>query len=120
MSQYEGHAAMRLESLVTKVQTLAHGWRIQGNFFDMTPALELLARVVDPVTGANFFHGTLITGLTSWITETCRERKIDMVVLSGGCFINRILADGLTTNLKQSGITSFYREYCPQMMGEFL
>lgn len=113
MSQYEGHAAMRLESLVTKVQTLAHGWRIQGNFFDMTPALELLARVVDPVTGANFFHGTLITGLTSWITETCRERKIDMVVLSGGCFINRILADGLTTNLKQSGITSFLPRILP-------
>lgn len=106
-SQYEGQAAMRLESLVTQVQTLAYGWRIKENQFDLLPTLEVLAQLTDPKTGANLFHGTLITGLAAWIAGICRERKIDMIVLSGGCFLNQILVEGLTRSLIASGITPF-------------
>ncbi|VEB37342.1 hydrogenase maturation protein HypF [Legionella sainthelensi] len=107
ISQYEGQAAMRLESLVTQVQTLPDGWRVKGKCFDLLPTLEVLTNETDPKTGANLFHGTLIAGLTAWIKGICRERKIDMVVLSGGCFLNQILVEGLTRALIASDITPF-------------
>lgn len=113
MSQYEGQAAMRLESLVTELQIVPNGWRIKDNNFDMLPTLELLLDLACPITGANFFHGTLIAGLTAWIKGMCRERGIDMVVLSGGCFLNQILAEGLTKSLCESGIKPFLPRYLP-------
>ncbi|CAM2921541.1 hydrogenase maturation protein HypF [Legionella steigerwaltii] len=113
ISHYEGQAAMRLESLVTQVQIIPNGWQIKENCFDMMPALELLANRFDPITGANFFHGTLIAGLAAWIKGICRERNIDVVVLSGGCFLNQILAEGLITTLSESGITSFLPSALP-------
>ncbi len=113
ISHYEGHAAMRLESSVTQLQTLPNGWRIKESCFDMMPTLELLADCPDPITGANLFHGTLIVGLAAWIKRVCRERKIDMIVLGGGCFLNQILTEGLTTTLSESGITSFLPRALP-------
>ncbi|MCW8442952.1 carbamoyltransferase HypF [Fluoribacter gormanii] len=113
ISHYEGHAAMRLESLVTQVQSIPNGWQIKENCFDMMPTLELLANCPDPITGANLFHGTLIAGLAEWIKQTCRERKIDMIVLSGGCFLNQILTEGLTAVLSEYGITSFLPRALP-------
>ncbi|KTD60627.1 hydrogenase maturation protein HypF [Legionella sainthelensi] len=107
VSHYEGQAAMRLESLVTQVQTLPDGWRIKDKCFDLLPTLEVLTNETEPKTGANLFHGTLIAGLTAWIKGICRERKIDMVVLSGGCFLNQILVEGLTRALIASDITPF-------------
>lgn len=107
MSHYEGQAAMRLESLVTRLQVVPDGWRIKDNNFDMLPTLELLLDLADPIAGANLFHGTLITGLTAWINGLCRERGGNMVVLSGGCFLNQILAEGLTKALSESGIKPF-------------
>lgn len=104
MSQYEGQAAMRLECLVSELQVAPNGWRIKDNNFDIFPTLELLSELADPVAGANLFHGTLIAGLTAWIKGACRERGIDVVVLSGGCFLNKVLAEGLTKALNESGI----------------
>lgn len=105
ISQYEGQAAMQLESLVTHPQIIPNGWRISEDHFDMTPTLEQLLGLGDPILGANLFHGTLIAGLTEWIKKISREKKIDHIVLSGGCFLNKILSDGLINALSASGIT---------------
>ncbi|WP_454781836.1 carbamoyltransferase HypF [Legionella sp. WA2022007384] len=113
ISQYEGQAAMRLESLVTQVQIIPNGWQIKKNCLDMMPTLELLANCPNPVIGANLFHGTLIAGLAEWIKRACRERKIDMIVLSGGCFLNQILTERLTTTLNEFGIASFFPRALP-------
>ncbi|KTC74858.1 hydrogenase maturation protein HypF [Legionella birminghamensis] len=113
MSQYEGQAAMQLESLVTELLILPKGWRIQENNFDLLPLLEVLSELADPIKGANLFHGTLIAGLSEWIKDMCREQRIDMVVLSGGCFLNQILAEGLTKALIESGIKPFLPRSLP-------
>ncbi|MCL9684945.1 carbamoyltransferase HypF [Legionella maioricensis] len=104
MSQYEGQAAMRLESLVTELSVVPNGWQIKDNHFNLLPTLALLSDLGDPVAGANLFHGTLIAGLAAWINQMCREKGIDMILLSGGCFLNQILAEGLTKALKELGI----------------
>ncbi len=113
MSRYEGHTAMRLESLVTQLQMVPNGWNITDNHFSMLPTLALLSDLDDPVAGANLFHGTLIAGLAAWIKGMCREKGIDMVVLSGGCFLNQILAEGLTKALNELGIHSLLPRALP-------
>ncbi|KTD39466.1 hydrogenase maturation protein HypF [Legionella moravica] len=105
LSFYEGQAPMKLESLVTKPEVLKQGWRIKDNVFDIMPVFDYLSDLADPVRGANVFHGTLIAGLAEWITEVCREKALDRVLLSGGCFLNQVVAEGLSKALIQSGIT---------------
>ncbi|CAM2927665.1 carbamoyltransferase HypF [Legionella worsleiensis] len=113
LSSYEGQAPMLLESLVTQPQILKQGWRINEGIFDMMPTLDYLCNHTDPVTGANIFHGTLIAGLTQWITNACRERGITKVLLSGGCFLNQIVAEGLGKALSQSAITPLFPRNLP-------
>ncbi|HIC7357935.1 TPA: carbamoyltransferase HypF [Legionella pneumophila] len=104
LSLFEGHAAMRLESMVTHPQVLNKGWVINDNVFDMRPTLQFIANTTDQQLGANLFHGTLITGLSEWVTGICREKGMRMILLSGGCFLNQILAEGLVNSLINSGI----------------
>lgn len=113
LSHFEGQAAMRLESIVTQPQTLHNGWVINDTVFDMRPALEFIANTPDPQLGANLFHGTLIAGLTEWVMRICREKRIHMILLSGGCFLNQILAEGLMNSLIKSGIKPLLPKLLP-------
>lgn len=113
VSQYEGQAAMQLEALVTEPEVYPHGWRISENFFDLRPVLNYLVTLKDPVLGANVFHGTLIAGLADWVLGVCCETKRNQVILSGGCFLNRILAEGLVAKLKNVGVTALLPRLLP-------
>ncbi|KTD46221.1 carbamoyltransferase HypF [Legionella quateirensis] len=113
LSFYEGQAPMRLESLVTVPQILKRGWRIKDNIFDMMPTLDYLSDLADPVIGANVFHGTLIAGLAEWIIGACQERGLVKVLLSGGCFLNKVVTEGLTKALINSGITPLFPRNLP-------
>lgn len=111
-SQYEGQAAIELEHRVTHLDILAKGWQIEGGCLNMLPTLEYLLDQ-DPVTGANFFHGTLVAALTDWVVSAARDRSIDVILLSGGCFSNKILAEGLTKMLLEQGISSILPKCLP-------
>lgn len=99
ISRYEGQAAMQLESLVTLCDYLPNGWSIDNHTFNMLPTLAYLTNV-DPVTGANLFHGTLILGLAEWLSQFAQKTSTRIVLLSGGCFLNKILVEGLLKALK--------------------
>ncbi|WP_412755209.1 carbamoyltransferase HypF [Legionella pneumophila] len=113
LSLFEGHAAMRLESMVTHPQVLNKGWTINGNVFDMRPTLQFIANTTEQQLGANLFHGTLIAGLSEWVTGICREKGIHMLLLSGGCFLNQVLAEGLINSLIKSGIKPLLPKLLP-------
>lgn len=112
ISDYEGHASMRLESLVTKTCVLANSWHIKNNELDLFPLLEFLL-TCDAVSGANYFHGTLIAALADWILSWVEIKKISTVLLSGGCFLNRILAEGLTQTLAKKNVTALLPRQLP-------
>ena len=42
------------------------------------------------------FHNTLVEGCADLCAAIGRETQLDQVVLSGGCFQNRLLLEGLT------------------------
>lgn len=104
---------MRLESMVTHPQVLNEGWAINDNVFDMRPTLQFIANTTEQQLGANLFHGTLIAGLSEWVTGICREKGIHMLLLSGGCFLNQVLAEGLINSLIKSGIKPLLPKLLP-------
>ena len=104
VTDYEGQAAMKLESLVTQTEIFQQGWNIKNNQLDFLPLLETLIDC-DQTTGANVFHGTLIAALSQWLVQNAMRQNIDTIVLAGGCFLNQVLTSGLPKELMQKGLT---------------
>ncbi len=103
VSNYEGEAAMRLESLATRPRVLAGGWRLDGLVLDLLPLLERL-RTCTPEEGASLFHGTLADGIVAWARAAAIHEGLDTVALGGGCFVNRVLAEGVAGGLRAAGL----------------
>jgi hydrogenase maturation protein HypF len=103
---YEGQAAMELEAIVRTPSSLRHGYEIRANILDFTPLLHaLLTPGLSPHDGAGLFHGTVITGLADWIAQNAGASAHKTIVLSGGCFANRILSEGLAAALRARHLT---------------
>lgn len=99
--QYEGQAAMKLESLVTHPQVMQGGWNNTDHGLSLLPLFAQLLHL-DPVAGANLFHGTLVAALTEWVIHWSKIKQINIILLSGGCFLNKILAEGLINSLQKA------------------
>ena len=112
ISRYEGQAAQRLENLVTEIDVLRQGWYVDKDQFSLLPTFEHLLNV-DPVTGANFFHGTLAAGLAEWIKSSAKKASTNDILLSGGCFLNKVLTEDLTKRLVQGGLNVYFPQRVP-------
>jgi hydrogenase maturation protein HypF len=110
---FEGEAAMRLEGLVSAPAILAGGWRIDGGVLDFLPLLARLADGVAPCAGAALFHGTLIAGLVEWAAAAASKRGLRSIALSGGCFLNKVLSEGLVNGLAARGIAPLVARAVP-------
>jgi hydrogenase maturation protein HypF len=108
-SGFEGEAAMVLESLVTRPQTLAHGWTISNGVLDLAPLLDAL-RDRTPVQGANLFHGTLVAALIDWSLPVLPTPEI---ALSGGCIQNAVLTEALVEGFARHGVTALIPSLVP-------
>ena len=111
---YEGQAATELEALVRVPKCLPTGYRISGQVLDFRP---LLAALLEPELsardGAELFHGTLIAGLAEWIGISAVRVSQTDIVLGGGCFMNRTLAEGLTGALRDRGLVPWLAHAVP-------
>ena len=103
-SGFEGEAPMVLESLVRTPRSLPGGWTLSpdGTTLDLLPLLEALLDVNDPGEGADLVHGTLAAALADWLAGFGADR----ILLGGGCFANRVLAESLTGALAARGIAA--------------
>jgi hydrogenase maturation protein HypF len=102
---YEGEAPMRLESLVRRPRILEGGWSLSDDLvLDPLPLLGALIGL-DPADGADLFHGTLTAALLDLTATAAAREGLDMVVLAGGCLLNRPLAEGLVRGLAERGLT---------------
>ena len=112
ISQYEGQAASQLESLVTKLEVLPNGWIVDNGQFSLLPTFARLLEV-NPVRGANLFHGTLIAGLAEWILSWSQRLSTQAIILSGGCFLNKVLTEGLSKELVLNGLNVYLPQRLP-------
>ena len=114
---YEGRAAMLLEGLAEqhgKVEALACGYAISSNgVLDFLPLLNMLADCRDAAFGAALFHATLVDGLSAWVQRAAAQCNIDHVALGGGCFLNNVLLQTLTTSLSAHGLRVLTAQQLP-------
>lgn len=111
--QYEAEAAITLERVAACYQAThgepaaeADAWHIGADgCLNLLPLLARLADEQDAARGAARFHATLIAALEDWVMRAAADAAPPAVVLSGGCFHNRILSAGLADRLRARGLT---------------
>lgn len=82
-------------------------WHIAPDHtLDLLPLLADLIDEPDRTLGAARFHATLVAALADWLGAAAAECGIDTVVLGGGCFHNRLLAEGLERQLTAAGLSA--------------
>jgi hydrogenase maturation protein HypF len=121
-SSFEGQAAMALEFATDKSDKQAsyhfatdplENNEDQPFIVDWRPMLrDLLADIKRdvPITHiANAFHDALINAIVEMAVHVGEAR----VVLTGGCFQNRYLAEGAIDRLRQAGFTPYWHQHIP-------
>jgi hydrogenase maturation protein HypF len=102
---FEGQAAMELEALVRLPRALPGGFALRDDTLDFRPLLGALPALRNaPGDGADLFHGTLIEGLAAWASAAAAQRGLRQIALAGGCFVNRVLAEGVAAALRARGL----------------
>jgi len=110
---YEGQAAMEFEALVSKPRALPGGFSLDDEGLDFHGVLRWIVKDrPSPQEAADYFHGTLIEGLSVWVEKAAMARDHLNIFLGGGCFMNRVLAEGLATSLRERGL----RPLLPRMV----
>lgn len=111
---FEGQAAMEFEALAVDADALEAGYQIEGGILDFRPLLISMAENrLQGAEAASLFHATLIAGLADWTIGESRKRGVNQVVLSGGCMMNRRLAQGLYASLSASGLDIYLPRAMP-------
>jgi len=131
VSDYEGHAAMELES--TAWQAVRDDWMNDGPNEQRFPVeirteqgrlligtgplirsvVDCLARSVHRAEIALAFHRWLVQSVTAVIKELAASLGKKKVVLGGGCMQNGLLLGGLSKDLQAAGFQVFSAEKVP-------
>ena len=113
---FEGQAAMQLEQLAVRTGSLPSAQQLltldDKGILDLYPMVPSLLNMTSPQQAAARFHSELIDGLDRWIQWAASRHACQQVVLSGGCFQNRLLRDNLHSRLQSAG----YQVYFPQQV----
>jgi hydrogenase maturation protein HypF len=116
-NSYEGRAAMQLEALALRhgpVVANREDYRIEPNgALNILPLLDRLASEADAAYGAALLHATLAAGLGEWLQSAAQRESLRTVVLNGGCFMNGVLLQGLSEELRVAGINVHVAQRLP-------
>jgi hydrogenase maturation protein HypF len=115
-SGFEGQAAMELEARAADhgpAAPVSGGYGRDGGDLDLRPLLEALADECDPARGAARFHATLAAAVADWAVAAAGQGGLRRVALSGGCWVNRLLADGVRGRLEAAGLSVFEAHAVP-------
>jgi hydrogenase maturation protein HypF len=122
--QYEGEAAMELERLVkgewnSNQPRYSFALNHQDNVTIIDPATMVFELVrdcrehIDADECSLKFHNGLIDVYATALTAIAEKTNIQTVVLSGGCFLNKYLRNGLRSQLESQGFSVFLPHHLP-------
>jgi hydrogenase maturation protein HypF len=128
-TSYEGQAAVELEMALDAEDpsptTDAAAYRFAMDVHTADDLLVLdpqpmvravvddLARQVPAAVISGRFHRGLVDILAQAVTQIAAQTDLREVVLSGGCFLNRTLTDGLVAALQAAGLAVFTHQCVP-------
>ncbi|WP_440617676.1 carbamoyltransferase HypF [Cysteiniphilum sp. 6C5] len=109
---FEAEAAMKLEALVNLPMVDESLIDINNSQLDVS---QLIARVVTMPKdkGSELFHGTLVYALALWAYDHALKTDVTQVILTGGCFQNKVLLTGVTQYLETFGIEAIVPQKIP-------
>jgi hydrogenase maturation protein HypF len=118
---FEGQAAMELETLAAGRSTRRYPYEIvkEGEklILDVRPLVRVVAeervKGKDPSAIAAAFHRTIIDTIAAMAAAVRERTGLDMAVLSGGCFQNRILLEGTVQALEKDGFAVYTHRLLP-------
>ncbi len=125
ISRYEGQAAMELEWLAERsTDSGAYDFAINPPAENDAPAevdwapmvrtmMVEVARNTRPETMARKFHNTLAEMIASAVTGPANEGSAVPVLLTGGCFQNRLLTELTVTRLQACGVKVYWHQRVP-------
>lgn len=117
-NRYEGQAAMALEFLINE-QTPGHyqcqlRQKTGGGFvLDWAPMLEGVLGDLKTAVQASVISAKFHQSLIESAVIAARAAGQEKVVLSGGCFQNRFLAEGLINRLQLEGFKPYWHQRVP-------
>ncbi|MEP6503093.1 MAG: carbamoyltransferase HypF [Betaproteobacteria bacterium] len=105
----DAEAAIALEKLAREFLLAHPGFDVAWTSLDpsalVADLFELSTRgEAERQRGAARFHLGLASGLAHSAIDAARHRNVHTVVLGGGCFLNRVLRERLTTSLEIAGL----------------
>ncbi len=119
---YEGQAAIELETLAAAAFP-AEPYPVEGALVGevwQMPSLALFRAVAEdlrrgtPVAHiAARFHASVIAAVREAALRAAESTGLSAVVLSGGCFQNRLLLEGLAAALREDGLTVYTHHLVP-------
>ena len=116
-NELEGQAAIQLEQAAQGRADVPYSSRLEAaDGGARLMASEMIAEICADVGGgatardvAARFHATVATLFSEAALAAARAQDIDTVVLTGGCFLNRLLADRTAQLLRQGGMKRVFK-----------
>jgi hydrogenase maturation protein HypF len=111
-ANYEGQAAVELEALADVAEPAAYPLPLDlgEGPVQLDPRETILAIVSDlergisPARVSARFHNGLAAATAAALVELARASEVELAVVSGGCFANRILLEGVVAGLERAGL----------------
>lgn len=114
---YEGQGAMELESISRENRDIDLRFQLKENLFDHTALIRKIVNLrlngesVPKIAYA--FHRAVVDLIVDISEKVRAERKLNRVVLTGGCFQNRILLTRARHRLRSRGFNVLIHEHVP-------
>ncbi len=110
-NSYEGQAPMEFEGVAEDAETEAYPYEVRhlDGMLTIDPDLLIRALLADVTQGAPVgvvsarFHNAVVAFLAEAGSRLARQAGLGTVVLSGGCFQNQRLVEGLSSALETEG-----------------
>lgn len=117
---FEGQAAMELEMIADEKEEQRYDLEWTGGQVKQIAIESVIAGVVEDILKglpafiiSRKFHNTLSEGFADLCHIIAAETGLDRVVLSGGCFQNRLLLEGVARALTQRGLAVYAHGLVP-------
>lgn len=113
---FEAEGPMRLESIADKNEKGSYIAERTDNFsikLLINNILEDICRGTSPAVISARFHNTVVQHAVDMASGLCRDHSISKVILSGGSFQNRILAEKIKCGLEKHNFTIFMQSKVP-------